>query len=360
MDARTFSSFGVNLARRMRWRHAALAFALSLSCTACVAQSTPDAPSQTESAELQARVRALREANAAVVGVKSVAVEDARSIDTLGRKRQGSGVVIDAEGLILTIGYLILEAEQVDLVLEGERQVPARVVAYDLASGFGLLQALAPMKVAPARLGASAEVSNTEPLMIASGGEDGGRSLAQMVSRRAFSGYWEYHIDGALFTTPPRSDHSGAGLFNANGELLGIGSLVVGNALGDDHPRLPGNMFVPIDLLKPILGEMRREGASRGSSRAWLGMNCVEHDGAVRVIRVNRDSPAEDAGLLPGDRIVSIDGVAVNQLETLYKTLWRSAVQRDVVLEIHRLGQLQTVHVHSVDRTKLLSKPKGI
>ncbi len=357
MGARTIQCVG--LARQPRWPHAALAVVLSLCGAAALAQ-TANSPTQAESAELQARVRALREANAAVVGVKTIAVEDARSIDTLGRKRQGSGVVIDADGLILTIGYLILEAEQVDIVLEGERQVPARVVAYDLASGFGLLQALAPVKVAPAKFGASAEVSNTEPLMIASGGEDGGRSLAQMVSRRAFSGYWEYHIDGALFTAPPRGDHSGAGLFNANGELLGIGSLVVGNALGDDHPRMPGNMFVPIDLLKPILGEMRRDGASRSSSRAWLGMNCVEHDGAVRVIRVSRDSPAEDAGLLPGDRIVSIDGVAVSQLEVLYKTLWRSAVQRDVVLEIRRLGQVQTMRLQSVDRSQTLSKPKGI
>lgn len=347
---------GLNRACHPRWLRACMALVLSAYAAGCLAQ----APSTAESADLEARMRALRAANAAVVGVNTIAVEDARSIETFGRKRQGSGVVIDAEGLVLTIGYLILEAEQVDLVLEGERTVPARVVAYDLASGFGLLQALAPVKVGPVKFGASAEVSNTEPLMISSGGEDGGRSLAQMVSRRAFSGYWEYHIDGALFTSPPRSDHSGAGLFNANGELLGIGSLVVGNALGDDHPRMPGNMFVPIDLLKPILDEMRREGASRSSSRAWLGMNCVEHDGDVRVIRVNRDSPAEDAGLLPGDRIVSIDGTAVNQLETLYKTLWRSAVERDVVLEIRRSGQVQTVKVHSVDRRQTLSKPKGI
>lgn len=356
MAAISIRGLELNPIGRRRWLRSCMALALSACGVGCLAQ----VPSNTESADLEARMRALRAANAAVVGVNTIAVEDARSIDTLGRKRQGSGVVIDADGLVLTIGYLILEAEQVDLVLDGERTVPARVVAYDLASGFGLLQALAPVKVPPVKFGASAEVSNTEPLMISSGGEDGGRSLAQMVSRRAFSGYWEYHIDGALFTSPPRSDHSGAGLFNANGELLGIGSLVVGNALGDDHPRMPGNMFVPIDLLKPILDEMRREGASRSSSRAWLGMNCVEHDGDVRVIRVNRDSPAEDAGLLPGDRIVSIDGTAVNQLETLYKTLWRSAVERDVVLEIRRSGQVQTVKVHSIDRRQTLSKPKGI
>jgi serine protease Do len=359
MGARSVRCFELTSAIPTRWQRACIALAGALCSTVALAQ-TPAASPDIDPATLQARVQALRAANAAVVGVNAVAVEDARSIETLGRKRQGSGVVIDADGLVLTIGYLILEAEQVDLVIEGERSVPARVVAYDLASGFGLLQALAPVKVGPVQFGASSEVSDSEPLMISSGGEDGARSLAQMVSRRAFSGYWEYHIEGALFTAPARRDHSGAGLFNARGELLGIGSLVVGNALGDDHPHLPGNMFVPIDLLKPILGELRREGASRGSARAWLGMNCAEQDGAVRVLRVSRESPAEDAGVLPGDRIVSIDGTAVSQLETLYKTLWRSAVERDVILEVRRAGQTQTITVHSVDRNRTLSKPKGI
>lgn len=351
---------GAGLATRWPYicRLALLLAALGLGGTGLVrAQATP---TEAESAEFQERVRTLRAANAAVVGVRATAVDDARSIETLGRRRQGSGVVIDADGLVLTIGYLVLEAEHVDLVIEGERTVPARVVAYDLASGFGLLQALAPVKVGAVRFGSSADISTSEPLMISSGGSDGQRSLARLVSRRGFAGYWEYHIEDALFTSPPRTDHSGAGLFNANGELLGIGSLVVGDALGADHPRLPGNMFVPIDLLKPILSELRRDGASRSSTRAWLGMNCVETDGAVRVVRISRDSPAEEAGLQPGDRIVSIDGTPAKDLETLYKTLWRQAVQREVVLEIVRGGQGQTVKVQSVDRAKTLSRPKGI
>jgi serine protease Do len=272
-----------------------------------------------------------------------------------------NGVVIDADGLVLTIGYLILEADHVDLIFEGDRKLPARVVAYDLASGFGLLQPLAPVKVAPAQLGSSAKVSDDEPLMIASGGEAGSLSLARMVSRRAFSGYWEYHIEGALFTSPPRTDHSGAGLFNASGELMGIGSLVVSDALGPGKPQLPGNMFVPVDLLKPILAEMRERGASRHSTRAWLGLTSVEQDGGVRVVRTSRDSPAEQAGLQPGDRIVSIDGTRVNGLEALYKNLWGSeSPQREVVLEIQRDGQARTLKLISVDRMKTLSRPKGI
>ena len=252
-----------------------------------------------------------------------VAVEDARSIATLGKERQGSGVLIGDDGLVLTIGYLILEADQVDLVAGDGRRVPARVVAYDLASGFGLVQALAPLGIAPAPLGVSAAVASDEPLLFASGGDERDLSLARMVSRRPFSGYWEYHIEGALFTAPARTDHSGAGLFNADGELVGVGSLVVGNAAGGSGPAMRGNMFVPVDLLKPILAELRARGSSRSSSRAWLGLNCVEVGGQVRVVRLSADSPAEAAGLQPGDVIVAVDGVRVADLASFYRTLWR-------------------------------------
>jgi len=315
-------------------------------------------------AELEAKQRALAQASAAVVGVHATAVEDARSVDTLGRERQGSGVLIGADGLVLTIGYLILEADHVDLLFDDQRTVPARVVAYDLASGFGLLQALAPVRLAPVPLGDSTRLSADEPLMIASGASEessGDLSMARMVSRRAFSGYWEYHIDGALFTAPARRDHSGAGLFNSDGELLGIGSLVVADAQEPGQPRTVGNMFVPIDLLKPILAELIEQGASRSSTRAWLGVNCVESEVGVRVVRVSRDSPAEEAGLQPGDRILRIDGAEVTGLESLYKTLWQGdRAEREVRLDIQRGGQPQTLSVMALDRMKTLSKPQGI
>ena len=312
-------------------------------------------------AELEAKTRALSQAGSAVVGVHATAVDNARSIETLGRERQGSGVVIGDDGLVLTIGYLILEADHVDLVVDGQRTVPARVIAYDLATGFGLLKALAPMRVAPARLGSSSGLSGDQPLMIASGGSDGDLSIARVVDQRGFSGYWEYHIDGALFTAPARSDHSGASLFNADGELLGIGSLVVNDALGPGQPRMAGNMFVPIDLLKPILAELLEQGASRSSQRAWIGLNCVEQEGVVRVVRVTRDGPADEAGLRPGDRILRIDGTPVSGLESFYKALWQGAgVEREVRLDIRRGVEFQTLRVMTTDRQKTLRKPQGI
>jgi S1-C subfamily serine protease len=309
--------------------------------------------------DLEAQSRALERAANAVVGVQTLAVPDARSNATLGRIRQGSGVVID-DGLVLTIGYLILEADQVQLVLDDGKSLPARVVGYDLATGFGLLQPLAPLKLAPAPLGRSNAVAADDPLLIVSGEPAGQLSAARLVSRRVFAGYWEYRIEGALFTSPPRTDHSGAALFNPRGELVGIGSLVVANAAGDDAARLPGNMFVPIDLLRPILSELRSAGASAASRRAWLGISGVEHAGQVRVMRINDDSPAEAAGLRVGDRITAIDGVNVNTLEALWTQLWRGAPEREVAIEIERGEQKQTLNARTVDRNRQLKRASGV
>jgi S1-C subfamily serine protease len=333
-------------------------FAAALLCalgTAGAARAA-DAPSA-----IEAQSRALQRAAAAVVGVQAEAVEDARSAATLGHQRQGSGVVIDPGGLVLTIGYLILEAQNVLLVTDDGRSVPARPVAYDVATGFGLLQPLAPLRIDAAPLGRSAAVERGQALMVVSGGEDGAVSAAQLVSQRPFAGYWEYHIDGALFTAPPRVDHSGAGLFNDRGELVGIGSLVVSDALGPGQPRRGGNMFVPIDLLRPILPELRARGSSAQSRRAWIGVNCVETEIGVHVVRVNSDSPAEIAGVEPGDRIVRIDGTDVKALDGLWKALWAGGPpEREVTLEILRNGQAQTLKLQSVDRMKTLKPAQGI
>lgn len=336
-----------------------LSLLLTLAAASALASTgAPQAPSGVS--ELESQSRALERAANAVLGVQSLALPDARSNNTLGRIRQGSGVVIGNDGLVLTIGYLILEADQVQLLLDDGRHLPARVVAYDLATGFGLLQALAPLNIAPAPIGRSGEVSAEDGLLIVSGEPSGQLSAARMISRRAFAGYWEYRIDGALFTAPPRTDHSGAGLFNPRGELIGIGSLVVANALGDDQPRHPGNMFVPTDLLRPILGEMRSTGASAASRRAWLGINCIEQGGQVRVVRVTDDSPAEVAGLRVGDRIASIDGTPVASLDALWTQLWRGAPEREVALQVERNGTLQTLNVNTVDRHRQLRRATGV
>ena len=343
----------------LRWACAVVAACvLAASATAQTAPTDPSAAAR--AADLEQRRAKLERAHGATVGIVVTAIDDARSNESLGRTRTGSGVLIE-DRLVLTIGYLILEAERVDLVMKDGRKVPARVVAYDLASGFGLLQALTPTGVPAAPIGASSATTTDEPLVVMSGGEESGLSLARLVSRRDFAGYWEYHIEGALFTAPPRGDHSGAGLFNADGELVGIGSLFVGDAGGPERPGIRGNMFVPLDLLKPILGELRAEGASRSSHRPWLGVNSVEYGGQVRVLRVNRESPASDAGLRPGDTIVAVDGTPVKDLAGFYKALWKNPVsEREVALDVLRGTETVRIGVRSVDRMKTLSRPQGV
>ena len=316
---------------------------------------------QAGASAIEVQARALRRASDAVLGVRTRAVSDARSAATLGSERRGSGVLIGRDGLVLTIGYLVLEAEQVELVTDEGRRLPARVVAYDQATGFGLVQALVPLALEPVPLGDPARTRAGDNLVVASGGQNGEVSSARLASRRPFSAYWEYHLDGALFTAPPRQDHSGAALFNDRGELLGIGSLLVTDAAGPGQPRLPGNMFVPVDLLQPILGELRERGRSQASLRSWLGINCVEAAGEVRVVRVTDDSPADVAGLQRGDRILRIDGTDVGSLAVLWKTLWATQPsERAVLLKVQREATTLDLVVNAVDRARTLKRPEGI
>jgi serine protease Do len=314
-------------------------------------------------AGLVERSRALERARMAVVGLQAQAVADARSAATLGSSREGSGVVIGADGLILTIGYLVLEADQVMIEIDPQRTIPARVIGSDVATGFALVQALAPLPIAPVPLGRSGTLAPGQPLTFVSAGAEGDVATVQLAARRPFSGSWEYHIDDALFTTPAQPDHSGAGLFDADGALVGIGSLLIRDLDGagpDPAAQRSANLFVPIDLLRPVLGEMRRFGHSAASVRAWIGIHAIEHHGAVLIARVVDDSPADVAGLQAGDRILRLDGREIADLATLWQTLWAGSVQRTVRVEIERGNRSEAVEVHSVDRATTLRHPEGI
>ncbi|RYF13919.1 MAG: serine protease [Comamonadaceae bacterium] len=327
---------------------------LALLAASCAQAATPPAAQQRN---LDALTRAFQ----AVVGLQVTAAEGAQSAETLGRERSGSGVVIGPDGLILTIGYLMLEADAIQVTTHDNRVMPARPIAYDLATGFGLVRPLLPLRgVQPVALGDPAGTPVDSPVLAATGGEDGGMGITRLVAARPFSGYWEYHIENALFTSPPLRNHSGAALFNERGELLGIGSLFVGDAL-DDGGGVRGNMFVPVDLLKPVLAEMQRTGSTLASRRPWLGLSSVEHDGRVQILRVNRESPAQDAGLAPGDVVLAIDGQPVTKLEAFYKKLWaRPAAESEVQLTILKGAEIRQVTVRPVDRMKTMRKPAGI
>jgi len=309
----------------------------------------------------QATIEALDRAHAAVVGVQVTATENAASIETLGRQRRGSGVAIGADGLILTIGYLLLDAATIDIVTPDQQSLPARAVAYDTATGFGLVRPLLPLpSLRPVPLGSVRDVQVGDLVMAATGGADGDVNMTELVSQRRFSGAWEYHLDQALFTSPPIENHSGAPLFNLRGELLGVGNLLLLDVMGNGQRQL-GNLFVPVDLLKPILAELQQSGSSRASQRPWLGLTLNDQEGRVEVIRVSQDSPAETAGLKAGDLLLAVDGITVTSLETFYKRLWdRPTPDAEIQLTVVQRAEVKTLQLHGTERTTRFSRPAGI
>lgn len=320
---------------------------------------------QTGSPSAQASLQAFARANAAVVGLKTKIAEGAPSTETLGAQRVGSGVVIDASGLVLTIGYLMMEAQTIEVVTHDNKTYPAKAVGYDLATGFGLVQTLVPMRdVEAVSLGKSAELQPGEPVLAVVGPQDeksdSDLSMIRLVGKRPFSGYWEYHIEGAVFTSPPIGNHSGAPLFNQRGELVGIGSLLVGDALGGNR-RLPGNMFVPVDLLTPILAELRSTGETKLSHRPWIGLTSSEQFGRVQVVRVSNDSPAKAAGIDTGDLILAVDDNKVDSLESFYKKLWdRPHPEGEIALTVVQGAEVKKIVVKPVDRIRTMRKASGI
>jgi S1-C subfamily serine protease len=287
-----------------------------------------------------------------VVKLSIKAVPDARTAENLGAEREGTGVVFGEKGLILTIGYLILEAGSILVVAGDGRVYPASVVGYDHATGFGVLRAAIDCR--PLEVGSSAGVRELATVLVAAHGAAGGASRACVVSRRRFTGWWEYMIEGGIFTAPPRFEHSGAALLDADGRLVGVGSLWVSDAL-EIGAAFPGNMFVPIDLLKPPLNDLLATGHRREPPRPWLGVYSEEVQGHVVVTRVLPQSPAEQAGLARGDVILGVGGQAVGRQSEFYQRLWASGdAGASVVLHVLHKKTVRQLTVRSMDRMAFL------
>jgi S1-C subfamily serine protease len=294
-----------------------------------------------------------------MVHLRTEIPEDAFTAGTLGTERAGHGVVIAAEGrqVIVTIGYLIAEAESIWISAHGGQVVPGHVLAYDYASGFGLVQPLGSL-TAPALPRASAESLEIGDELTVLGHGGLAHCLAvRLVARHEFAGYWEYLLEDALYTAPVHPLWGGSALLNPAGALVGIGSLLVQQ--GEKAGQRDANLFVPIDGLEPILGELLRHGGRLQPPRPWLGLYSNEDDEHIVVAGLVADGPAHRAGVSLGDVVSEVDGEPVDSLPAFYRAVWsKGAAGVRVRLTLLRAGEPLDIEVHTASREQFLRQPQ--
>ena len=288
----------------------------------------------------------------AIVEIRISVPENARTAERFGTNRVASGVVIDEIGHILTIGFQTIEAKAVEIVGKDQKRVKATVVAYDRNTGLGLLRATSPLKITPMPFGNSSEVKKADKVLAVSYGSSDAVKGAIVVARKEFAGPWEYILENAIFTAPPIERFSGAALINSDGHLVGIGYLFSQLKI-ENQMVMPTNMFVPIDVLKPILSDLKLSGRSKLPPRPWLGVRTQELHGHLIVERVTPDSPSEKAGIKSGDIILAVNKQVVHGMADFYRKVWAlGKAGVDVPLRILQGIQIRDVVVHSIDRNQ--------
>ncbi len=291
-----------------------------------------------------------------VVRLASRIPDDGFTAPMLGTEREGNGVVIRADGLIVTIGYLITEADEIWITLRDGRVVQGHPLAYDFATGMGLVLPLGPLGVPPVTVGTADTVDVDDDVFVIGHGGRAHALKAEVFARREFAGYWEYLLDVALFTTPPHPEWSGAALLDGDGRLVGIGSLFVQEADGDDVRK--GNMFVPIDVLTPILDDLVRSGRAASPARPWLGVYASDDEERLIVGGLAQGGPAERAGIRQGDLIIAVAGHRVHTLAEMFRRVWSLGPSgTEIPLTVARDGAMLPVNVRSADRGDFLKKP---
>ena len=291
-----------------------------------------------------------------LVGLRAIIPGDAFTAETLGTERTGNGVLI-REGVVLTIGYLITEAETIWLHLTDGRAVPGTVLAYDQETGFGLVQALARVELPALPIGQSKSAKVGDPVVVAGAGGRKHSVAARIAAKQEFAGNWEYVLDEAIFTAPAHPFWGGTAMIGRAGELLGIGSLQVQQVRDSGTPE-PLNMIVPIDILKPILDDLLTMGRPNHPPRPWLGLNASEIDEKIVVARVSSGGPAKRANLRTGDVVLAVAGTEVSDLAGFFRKVWSlGKAGVEVPLTVYRDGRTFESRVTSGDRNRFLKGP---
>jgi len=294
---------------------------------------------------------------AAVVGLKVTVSSDAFTAETLGTERAGNGVIIRKDGLVLTIGYLVIEAETIWIQLADGRAVPGHLLAYDHETGFGLVQALTRTDFPFLELGSSLEARIGDDVVVGGAGGAQHSLAARIIAKQEFAGYWEYLLDQALFTAPSHPNWGGTALIDLQGKLIGIGSLQLQYTKSDNSTDNL-NMMVPVDLLKPILVDLVKRGRADRPVRPWLGLYATEVGNRLVIAGLSSRGPARAADLRGGDVVLDVAGVEVATLAAFYRRVWSmGAAGVDIPMRVYRKGKTLSINVRSGDRASFFKPP---
>jgi S1-C subfamily serine protease len=292
----------------------------------------------------------------AVVALRAEVPDEAFTAQVLGTERFGSGVVIRDDGLILTIGYLVTEASSVWITTNAGVAVEGHPLAYDQATGFGLVLPLGPLSAPALALGEPERLAEGDDVFVLGHGGRAHALRARLIARREFAGYWEYVLDQALFTAPAHPQWGGTALLDASGKLMAIGSLLLEETIKGEE--VQGNMFVPVDLLQPILEHMVQHGRAPGPPRPWMGLYTAEMGARLVVNAIAEGGPAEAAGMLPGDVVIEVAEERPSSLADFYRRVWAlGRAGTEVPMVISRRGKLLRVELHSGNRDDFLWRP---
>jgi serine protease Do len=294
-----------------------------------------------------------------IVEIKSYVPENARTAKSLGIERLGTGVVIDKKH-ILTIGYIVVEAEKIDIRLPDGKTVPGQLVGYDHQTGFGILRTIIPTNLAPLKLGNSDKINDEDMLFVMPYPSQGRASAGKAVSRRSFTGYWEYHVEKPIYVYPMNESWAGTPVLSDRGEVLGIGSLYISDSVSPGIMS-PGNLFVPINILKPVMKDLIKNGRRTENINPYMGLSADDLTGILNVARVSKKGPAEQSGIQAGDLIISVNGTPVKSMEEFYKTAWKSGGPgTKIKIKVQRDKKNIDYELKSIDRMDYFVKNKGL
>jgi serine protease Do len=292
-----------------------------------------------------------------VVKIDSIIPPEARTAQSLGTVRGGNGVVIDDKH-ILTIGYIVVEAETITISLPDGKKFPGELIGYDHTTGFGILRTIIQSNLTPLKIGDSDQLTKEDFLYVLPYLTEGRPSAVKMVSRRSFAGWWEYFLDKPIYTYPANSSFAGSALINEYGEVLGIGSLYVGDAAATGISS-PGNMFVPINDLKPILDDLIENGRRTKDIKPYMGLTSSDNTGQVKITRVNDNGPAAKAGFSVNDTILAVNSEKINNIEDFYKVVWSfGGPGTKLQFDIERNQEKLNIELTTMDRNDFFVKPK--